>query len=115
MNVSKISYSPNFQAKLIICDDSVQRFVKSSFLAESKNTFSALDEIGKIYPDSVVSLGIKNIDGSNYLFAKNCLNGAIEKFFLHNINMVCLEDLSVFVNLIRKIIKNEAFWTKASK
>ena len=59
MEINKVSYSPNFQAKLIIADERVQKYVKSAFMANSKDTFNTLDKFSEIYPDSVVSINIK--------------------------------------------------------
>ena len=35
--------------------------IKSSFMANSKATFETLDRFSEIYPDSIVSIGIKNL------------------------------------------------------
>jgi len=112
MQIQSQPYTPNFQAKLIIGDEKIQKFIKSSFLTKSKETFDTLDKFSAIYPDSIVSLGIKNINNRDYLVAKNGLTGATEKKFLHDTNIVKLEDNSAFIDLVKKIMKSRAFWTE---
>ena len=53
MEVNKVSYAPDFQAKIIIGDERIQKFIKSSFMANSKATFETLDRFSEIYPVSI--------------------------------------------------------------
>lgn len=112
MKISKTSNSPNFQAKMIIIDKRIQRFIKSSFTSNSKETFSSLDKFTKIYPDTVVTVAIKNEEGKNYMVAKNCTHNTFEKKLMHDTETVKLEDQTLFLDLIKKAIGNKAFWEK---
>lgn len=115
MQIRNMQNAPNFQAKLIIGDEKIQKFIKSSFMTKSKETFDTLDKFSSIYPDSIVSIGIKNMKGRDYLVAKNGITGVTEKKFLHDAEIVKLEDHSIFIDLIRKVIKNKAFWSEKSE
>ncbi len=112
MELNKISYNPNFQAKIILGDDRIQKFVKSSFMSGSKDTFATLDKFTAIYPDTIISIGIKNINGNDYLIAKNGVSGVMEKKFLHDTNSVKLEDQTAFIDLIKNVMKKKSFWPK---
>lgn len=112
MEVNRISYSPNFQAKMVVIDKRIQRFIKSSFMANSKETFNSLDNFIKIYPDAVVTVAIKNEEGKNYMVAKNCTNNTFEKKLIHDIETVKLEDKTLFLDLIKRIMNNKTFWEK---
>lgn len=114
MQIQHQSNTPNFQAKLIIGDKRIQKFIKSSFISKSREAFDVLDKLSSVYPDSIVSVGIKNVNSKDYLVAKNGITGAIEKKFLHDSNIIKLEDHSVFIDLVKKIMKNKAFWTEGS-
>lgn len=45
MEVNKVSYAPDFQAKIIIGDERIQKFIKSSFMTNSKTTFENTGQI----------------------------------------------------------------------
>ena len=110
MEISKISNSPNFQAKYVIGDERIQKFIKSSFLSNSKDTFETLDKFSVIHPDSVVLINIKRINGHDHLVAKNGINGEMVSKYLHDTRSVKLEDHNVFIDLIKKIMTNKSFW-----
>ncbi len=110
MQIQNTPSVTSFQAKIILGDERIHKFVKSSFLTDSKTTFDVLDKFPAIYPDSVVTVGIKNIKSKNYLVAKNGLTGSSEKKILHAIDTVSPKDQSVFLDLIQKIMKKKSFW-----
>lgn len=110
MQLQNQPFTPNFQAKLILGDERLHKFVKSSFMSKSKETFNTLDKFFEIYPDSVVSVGIKNINDKDYLVVKNGVTGATEKKLLHNIETVDKKDQSVFIDLIQKVSAQKSFW-----
>lgn len=110
MEVCKVSNSPNFQAKMVITDKRMQRFIKSSFISNSKETFASLDKFTKIYPDTIVTVGIKNQEGKNYMVAKNCTKNTFEKKLMHDSETVKLEDQTLFLDLIKDTIKSKTFW-----
>lgn len=114
MEVNKISYSPNFKAKMLIIDDRVEKFIKSSYMADSKSTFDVLDKFSSIYPDSVVSVCIKNIKDKDYLFVKNGITGKSEKSLVGDAEVLKLETRTSFIDLIKKVMAKKSFWNKMS-
>lgn len=110
MQIQSTPASPNFQAKLILGDERIHNFVKSSFLADSKRTFDTLDKFSVIYPDAVVTAGIKNIKNKDYLVVKNGVTGATEKKLLHRTETVDKKDGSIFIDLIQKVMNKKSFW-----
>lgn len=115
MEVNKLSYAPDFQAKIIIGDERIQKFIKSSFMANSKATFETLDRFSEIYPDSIVSIGIKNLKNRDYLVAKNGVTGAQETKLIKSGETLNFEDRTTFIDLIKKIMNKKSFWTGSSK
>ena len=112
MRIREGSNSPNFQAKRVITDKRIQRFIKSSFTSKSKDTFDSLDKFTKIYPDTIVTVSIKNKEGKNYLVTKNCTTDSFEKKLMHDSETVKLEDQTLFLDLIKKTMDNKTFWAK---
>ena len=112
MQVNSVNYSPNFQAKIIIGDGRIQKYIKSSFMANSRNTFDVLDKFSEIHPDSIVSVNIKNLKNRDYLVAKNGVTGATEAKLLHSSDVLKLEDRTSFIDLIKKIMNKKSFWDK---
>lgn len=110
MQVNKVSDSTNFKAKLIIGDERIQNFIKSSFLSDSSSTFDTLDKLSSIYPDSVLMMNIKNINNKDYLVVKNGLTGVMEKKFIHNAENVQSKDNLAFLNLIKNTMAKKSFW-----
>lgn len=115
MEINKISNSPNFQAKIIINDERIHKFIKSSFISGARDTFDTLEEFNKIHPESIVSIGIKNVGHKDYLIAKNGITGATEKKFIHDTEILKLEDHCAFIDLIKRIMKENSFWTQITK
>lgn len=108
MEINKISYNPNFGAKMVLSDERVQKFIKSSFIADSKSTFETFDKYSSIYPDSVVSVGIKNIKGKDYLVVENNSTGMSEKTLIKDSNDSKIQ----FIDLIKKVIDKKHFWQR---
>lgn len=115
MEINRVNNAPNFQAKLIIGDQKIQKYIKSSFMANSKDTFSTLDRFSEIYPDSIVSINIKNLNNRDYLVAKNGITGATEAKLLHDTEILKLEDRTSFIDLVKKAMKKKSFWTKSQE
>lgn len=114
MEINKISNSPNFGAKMIVIDGRVEKFIKSSFMADSKSTFSILDKFSLIYPDAVVSVGIKNIKDKDYLVIKNGVTGMTEKALVEDAQVLKLNSRTSFIDLIKRVIDKKSFWNKMS-
>ena len=114
MEVNKISANTNFGAKFVIGDRRVQKFVKSSFMADSKGTFACLDKFSEIHPDAVVSISIKKSKNNFFMLATNSGSGAVEKMHLQNPDMVKFGDRSLFLDLIKKIMHKRTFWNEAT-
>ena len=110
MQIQNNPASPNFQAKLILVDNNVERFVKSSLSVNSKETFDTLDNFFVIYPDSVVTAGIKNVKNRDYLFVKNGATEKVEMKFIRNSKTVNEKDNSAFLDLIKRIMNKKSFW-----
>lgn len=110
MQVNNVSYNPNFQAKLIISDERVQKYVKSAFMANSKNTINTLDKFSEIYPDSIVTVNIKKIKNRDCLFAKNGVTGATKAKLLASSEVLKLQDRTSFIDLIKGIMNKKSFW-----
>lgn len=115
MEINRVNNAPNFQAKLIIGDQKIQKYIKSSFMANSKDTFATLDRFSEIYPDSIVSINIKNLNNRDYLVAKNGITGATEAKLLHDTEILKLEDRTSFIDLVKKAMKKKSFWTKSQE
>lgn len=115
MEINRVNNAPNFQAKLIIGDQKIQKYIKSSFMANSKDTFATLDRFSEIYPDSIVSINIKNLNNRDYLVAKNGVTGRNEAKLLHDTESLKLEDRTSFIDLIKKIMNKKNFWTKTQE
>lgn len=112
MEINNQVYNPNFSAKMIHADKRIEKYIKSSFLNDSKRTFATLDKFSEIYPDSVVIFSIKNLSNRDYLVAKNGVTGKTEVKLLHNSNTVNPEDKTSFVDLISKLINSKKFFEK---
>jgi len=112
MEISKINNSPNFRAKIIIGDHRIEKFIKSSFMANSRNTFDTLDKFSEINPDAIVSINIKNLKNRDYLVAKNGVTGATEVKLLEKSDVLTLKDRTAFIDLIKKVMNKKAFWDK---
>ena len=108
MQVNKVQNTPSFQAKLICGDNRIEKFIKSSFMANSKDTFSILE----IYPDAIVSVNVRNIKNKDYLVAKNGVTGATEKKLLGNAEKIDTKNRTAFIDLVKKIMNKKTFWTK---
>ena len=112
MQINKVNNSPNFQAKIIIGDEKIQKYIKSSFMANSRKTFDLLDKFSAENPDTVISLNIKNLKNRDYLVAKNGVTGVTEAKLLHDKDVLKLEDRTIFIDLVEKIMNKKSFWTK---
>lgn len=110
MEINKVSHSPNFQAKLVINDERVQKYIKSSFMANSRDTINTLDKFSVINPDSVVLVSVKNLKNRDYLVAKNGVTGATEAKLLEDSEVLKLNDRTSFIDLIKKIMNKKSFW-----
>ena len=115
MQVNKVQNNPNFQAKLIYGDRRIEKFIKSSFMADSKATFSTLDKYSEIYPDAIVSINVKSIKNKDYMVAKNGITGAIEKFLLGNAEKIDTKNRTAFIDLVKNIMNKKTFWTKCEE
>lgn len=113
MEISKINNSPNFRAKIIIGDKRIEKFIKSSFMANSRNTFDTLDKFSEINPDAIVSINIKNLKNRDYLVAKNGVTGATEVKLLEKSDVLTLKDRTAFIDLIKKVMNKQKFWNKS--
>ena len=110
MEVSKISNSPDFQAKMVVNDKRIRNFIKSSFLSESKNTYNTLDKFTREHPDDIVSINFKQIEDKVYIAARNISSNKTETKLVHAAENVKPEDQTAFINLIKKTIENKSFW-----
>ena len=110
MEVNRISQSPNFKAKMVVCDSRIQKFIKASFLAEAKDTYNTLDKFTRENQDAIVSVNFKLIGEKMYMTAKNGSNNQIETKLVHDTESVKLEDNTVFIDLIKKTMENKTFW-----
>ena len=99
---------------MLIIDNRVEKFIKSSYMADSKSTFDVLDQFSSIYPDSVVSVCIKNIKDKDYLFVKNGITGKSEKSLVGDAEVLKLETRTSFIDLIKKVMAKKSFWNKMS-
>lgn len=115
MEINRVNNTPNFQAKIIIGDSRIEKYIKSSFMANSRETFNVLDKFSEIHPDSIVSINIKNLKNRDYLVAKNGITGATEAKLLHDTESLKLEDRTSFIDLIKKIMNKKNFWTKTQE
>ncbi len=115
MEISRVNNNPNFGAKIIIGNEKIEKFVKSSFMANSRSTFDTLDKFSEIHPDSIVSINIKNLKNRDYLVAKNGITGASEAKLLHNSEIITPEDRTCFIDLIKKVMNKKSFWEKGTE
>ena len=115
MEINRCNYNPNFGAKIIIGNQDIEKYVKSSFMANSRSTFDTLDKFSAIYPDSVVSINIKNLKNRDYLVARNGVTGAIEAKLIHKSEFVNPKDRTVFIDLIKKVMNKKSFWDKTTE
>ena len=110
MEINRISQSPDFQAKIVVCDKRIQKFIKTSFLTESKETYNVLDKYTRENPDAIVSMGFKQIKDKVYMAAKNISNNRTETKLVHDTENVKPEDQTAFIDLIKKTMENKSFW-----
>ena len=110
MQINKIDNTPSFQAKLIVGDERIQKYIKSSFMANSRKTFDILDKFSAQNPDAIVSLNIKNLKNRDYLVAKNGITGKSEAKLLHDKDILKLEDRTSFIDLVEKVMNKKSFW-----
>ena len=115
MEINKVSYAPNFQAKIIMGDEKIQNVVKSCFVSNSKATFETLDKFSEIYPDSIVLMGIKNLKNRDYLVAKNIVTGKQESKLLTKDATTKPYNKTTFIDLLRKVMNKKSFWIKSNK
>jgi len=112
MQVQKVNNSPEFGAKIIIGDDGVQKFIKSSFMAKGREMHNLLDTFNNIHRDTVVTIGTRTTETGDYLFARNGVTGQTDKCLLGSAEKIDLENRNAFFNFVSKLIKNKNFWSK---
>ena len=61
MEVNKISNSPNFQSKIIVGDNRIQKFIKSSYMANSRKMNDLLDSFNDSHKNQLVTLNIRKM------------------------------------------------------
>lgn len=108
-------YSNNnihFQAKLINADNRVQKYVKSAFVTNPRDTINTLETYRDIHPNEVTILNLLEKDEKNYMFVKNGVTGKIIKREIKDTDSVQPEDKYVFIDLLKQVISDKKFWIK---
>lgn len=102
----------NFQAKLINADNRVQKYVKSAFVTNPRDTINTLEAYRNIHPNEVTILSLTEKGGKNYMFVKNGATGKIIKREIKDATSVQSEDKYAFIDLLKQVISDKRFWIK---
>ncbi len=117
MQINKTSnFTPNFQAKIIITDDRVQKFARKSFMHAGKETRIATEKIDNYGDSANLLLSIQRIGDKQYLCAKNSQNSKYQYQEIMNSDFVAKDDFNAYTKLLKKITNTKlkqikAFWT----
>ena len=112
MQVQNVSNSPKFGAKIIIGDEGVQKFIKSSFMAKGREMHDLLDTFNRSNRNTVVTIGTRRTEEGDYLFARNGVTGQTDKFLLGSADKINLKNRNSFYELVTNLLKNKDFWNK---
>jgi hypothetical protein len=114
MEVNKISNSPNFQAKIIVGDSRIQKFIKSSYMANSRKMNDLLDSFNDSNKNQLVTLNIRKMfkDGADYMIARNGITGKDSGVILDNAEIITPNNRNAFYTLIKRIFDDKSFWEK---
>lgn len=116
MEVNRISNSPNFKAKIIVGDERINKFIKSSFMTNRKGTLKLLDNFDEFHPDQLVTLSISRIGKSDiqkeYLLAHNGITGKDSAVLLDNADRITPQNRNAFSVLVKRMLDNYCFWEK---
>jgi hypothetical protein len=102
----------NFQAKLINADNRVQKYVKSAFITNPRDTLNTLETYRDIHQNEVTILSLIEKDGKNYMSLKNGVTGKIIKREIKDANSVQSEDKYAIIDLLKQVISDKKFWIK---
>ncbi|MBR1424489.1 hypothetical protein IJ579_02880 [bacterium] len=105
MKAGKIqSYSPKFEAKMIIVDPRVEKYARKAF--SRAETYDNYDRFMDIFPSSVVLVRIEDdlAEGIHKMVAKNALTKQKLSVPIRNLEAAESRDEFVFDKLLEKLI-----------
>lgn len=112
MQIQNNGYKTNFGAKIIVGDEKVHKFIKSSFIAKKREMHDLLDMYNNANTDAIVTLNVKNIAGRDVMSAHNGVTGQSDFIHLGNAEVINTENRNAFFDIIMKTLKNKDFWKK---
>ena len=114
MQVNSVNNSPNFQAKIIIGDDRINKFIKSSYMAHPRKTNDLLDSFNNNRKNQLITLNIRKLfeGGSDYMIARNGITGKDSGVILGDAEIITPDNRDSFYTLIKRIFSDKNFWEK---
>jgi hypothetical protein len=115
MRVNSINNQPNFQAKLIILDTRVDKFINEAYYRNGAKTRELMAKLGSIHPDTSLGIRLSGFEDDARLIIKNLSNQETEVYNLDAMNVVTKNDEKAFTNLIERLLddgreKTKVFW-----
>ena len=115
MRVNNINNQPNFQARLIVNDARVDKFIDASKYRYKGQTAELMKKLALVHPDTSISLRLSGFEDDAKLIASNLKNQKSEIYNLDALSAVTKNDEKAFINLISRLLdegsaKAKEFW-----
>jgi hypothetical protein len=115
MLADKINNNTNFQAKLLVNDARVEKFIRHSYLHNSPKAYEAMDKLNKVHPNTLLSARIAGFEDEPKLVIRNMKNQKAEYIDLNSANIVTKKDNNAFYNLLKRLLDEskksiQEFW-----
>ena len=93
MRVNSINNQPNFQAKLIILDTRVDKFIREAYYRNGAKTHELMAKLESIHPDTSLGIRLSGFEDDAKLIIKNLKNQETEIYNLDAMNIVTNMDM----------------------
>jgi len=116
MIVNNISgNNTNFQAKLLVNDARVEKFIRHSYLHNNPKAYEAMDELNRVHKGTLLSARIAGFEDEPKLVIRNMRNQKAEYIDLDSANIVTPKDKNAFYNLLKRLLDEskksiQEFW-----